>query len=75
MSTTQQEIDQIMQVCENLQNSPEVSCDSSEQRTELLKDSDPLNKIYFARDGIHKMDYLQYKLLMNQGLLKFSFIS
>ena len=74
MSSTQKEIDQIIEVCENIPNSPEVSPKSSEEQSELQNDSDHYNKIFSVRDGIHKIDYLQCKLLMDQGLLKVNLI-
>lgn len=74
MSTTQQEIDQIMQVCENLQSSPDATHNSSVDQNGQQKNPVPLNTISFARDGILKMQYLHNKLLMDQGLLIFSFI-
>lgn len=74
MSTTQQEIDQIMEVCENLQSSPDATHNSSGDQNGQQNNPVPLNTIGFARDGIHKMQYLYNKLLMDQGLLRFNLI-
>lgn len=77
MNTTQQEIDQIIHVCENWNSSQDVCHDSKVKETEpkeTAETAETLNTLNSAIDGIHEMDHLHYRLLMNQGLLKFIFI-